>query len=840
MKKKILLIILALISLSAFSQQTNPKVTLTGTNSQATIYRGGLGANGTLWLPTHDENLFTDMPMKGRVRFTDKLQVHDGTNWVDVGGGVGGTSRFGIEDNTSMVDRNIDMNNQDLKITNVDTIEFGNSEEINEETLTGYLFAQDFGNINPTYAGYSAIYNPAFTQFGSAELLAAYFTIDGEEAGYYELEMSQIGAAEFVYFYQEGIIGGTDIDVDFTSVQVVTPENQPNIKFHLPSYSNTDSGFEAVYVDSNGSLVSVPSSSVTSLAPIGSNSYRILNSGHSGPIGTYAVDATITNSQDSTAGVTGNYSVGMGYAVKVNAPYSTVLGYQSNISASSEMSSIIGYNNTIGSHSAGGVIVGNSNTINGSATYATIVGAYSSVLNDGGVVIGNSSFSNGKGVAIGERSTSGGVAVGKNTRADNNFAIAIGQDAKTYTGIAIGGISENYGNSSIAIGLQSTIADNVYYSTAIGSNADVLTGGYESIVIGTNLTSDKEYGSAIGSGLTPSNVGEFVIGTNASTLSGDSESGNTTWAETNRAFRVGIGYAFGTPGGTEGANRDGLTIYRSGLAELPSVDIAEIDAGPGTSLITKDWFEANSDGAVAPTLDEVMDVGSNATVDTSIYLGTSQSMNFSANNGILINNTTSSASFDTQSGNANIFGGTMYGVAINGGTGIGYVSIAAQGGFSVNVTEGSGYSVAGTKGAFGGIKYATDYSAQFTDRSLVDKEYVDDAIVRSKPYKVYTALLTQTGMSAPVAVVLENTIGTITWVYNDKGSYDATSSKLFTADKTIVFMSHPNDGAKFYNSAVYSTSNIEIQTRLNSITVASGTPTDGIIGGVAIEIRVYN
>lgn len=85
MTNKILFTALMLISLSGFSQ-TN-KV-LTGANNQATIYRGGLGSNGAFWLPTHNEDLYTDMPMKGRARFTDKLQVHDGTNWVDVGGGI--------------------------------------------------------------------------------------------------------------------------------------------------------------------------------------------------------------------------------------------------------------------------------------------------------------------------------------------------------------------------------------------------------------------------------------------------------------------------------------------------------------------------------------------------------------------------------------------------------------------------------------------------------------------------------------------------------------------------------------------------------------------------------
>lgn len=55
-----------------------------------------------------------------------------------------------------------------------------------------------------------------------------------------------------------------------------------------------------------------------------------------------------------------------------------------------------------------------------------------------------------------------------------------------------------------------------------------------------------------------------------------------------------------------------------------------------------------------------------------------------------------------------------------------------------------------------------------------------------KPYKIYRALMTQSGTSAPIATVLENTIGTVTFTYSAAGLYYATSSGLFTAGKTWV------------------------------------------------------
>lgn len=56
-------------------------------------------------------------------------------------------------------------------------------------------------------------------------------------------------------------------------------------------------------------------------------------------------------------------------------------------------------------------------------------------------------------------------------------------------------------------------------------------------------------------------------------------------------------------------------------------------------------------------------------------------------------------------------------------------------------------------------------------------------------YKVYSALLAQTGTDDPVATVLENTIGTITWSRGGAGFYEATCTDCFTLNKTMVFIS---------------------------------------------------
>lgn len=102
-------------------------------------------------------------------------------------------------------------------------------------------------------------------------------------------------------------------------------------------------------------------------------------------------------------------------------------------------------------------------------------------------------------------------------------------------------------------------------------------------------------------------------------------------------------------------------------------------------------------------------------------------------------------------------------------------------------------------------------------------------------YKVYTALLTQTGTSAPVATVLENTLGaTITWSYVGVGQYHATaSSAVFTASKTAGILS--NSSSTGINAFV----NIST-TVFNTVTTSSGVAANNELVKNMVEIRVYN
>tara|TARA_R100001377_G_scaffold74817_1_gene51159 strand:- start:320 stop:784 length:465 start_codon:yes stop_codon:yes gene_type:complete len=100
-------------------------------------------------------------------------------------------------------------------------------------------------------------------------------------------------------------------------------------------------------------------------------------------------------------------------------------------------------------------------------------------------------------------------------------------------------------------------------------------------------------------------------------------------------------------------------------------------------------------------------------------------------------------------------------------------------------------------------------------------------------YTVYTALLTQEDGAAPVATVLQNTIGgTVTWTRpGTAGVYTATIvNGVFTANKTMVFIN---------NGSASSTNNIEWASNTTT-TVIIDTTVDTVLAAASIEIRVYN
>lgn len=101
-----------------------------------------------------------------------------------------------------------------------------------------------------------------------------------------------------------------------------------------------------------------------------------------------------------------------------------------------------------------------------------------------------------------------------------------------------------------------------------------------------------------------------------------------------------------------------------------------------------------------------------------------------------------------------------------------------------------------------------------------------------KGYKVYTALMSQSGTSAPTVSILENTIGNIVWTYNAVGVYDGTLMGTFLSGKVVCFISG-------LSLMAYQLDRGDDDAVLIQVRDFGGAFQDSQLVDASIEIRVY-
>ena len=100
--------------------------------------------------------------------------------------------------------------------------------------------------------------------------------------------------------------------------------------------------------------------------------------------------------------------------------------------------------------------------------------------------------------------------------------------------------------------------------------------------------------------------------------------------------------------------------------------------------------------------------------------------------------------------------------------------------------------------------------------------------------KVYRALLTQTGTDAPVATVLENTLGGVPlWEYDSTGNYNATLVGAFTEGKTCLSIGPCNSFLRY----VFTPGNEDVVSL--GINNQSGDAVDDVLFNNYVHILVY-
>jgi len=115
-----------------------------------------------------------------------------------------------------------------------------------------------------------------------------------------------------------------------------------------------------------------------------------------------------------------------------------------------------------------------------------------------------------------------------------------------------------------------------------------------------------------------------------------------------------------------------------------------------------------------------------------------------------------------------------------------------------------------------------------------------NSISDKRPYKVYTALLTQEGINAPTAEMLENSLGEVTYEFDNTGVFKVISDGLFVQNKTYISLTNGNNTnfEGFYSIHYIDENLLYIMTSI--LFLGTLTATNGMLINTSIEIRVYN
>jgi len=105
-----------------------------------------------------------------------------------------------------------------------------------------------------------------------------------------------------------------------------------------------------------------------------------------------------------------------------------------------------------------------------------------------------------------------------------------------------------------------------------------------------------------------------------------------------------------------------------------------------------------------------------------------------------------------------------------------------------------------------------------------------------RPYKVFTALVSQADTGAPTMTILENTLsGTPVFSYDDVGEYELTLADEFVNNKTAIFTSVLINDNLFRTYTAVRVSNDVIEVKSYN----AGTLANTMLSNSLLEIRIY-
>jgi len=110
------------------------------------------------------------------------------------------------------------------------------------------------------------------------------------------------------------------------------------------------------------------------------------------------------------------------------------------------------------------------------------------------------------------------------------------------------------------------------------------------------------------------------------------------------------------------------------------------------------------------------------------------------------------------------------------------------------------------------------------------------------PLRVYRALLSQSGNTAPTAIVLSNSVGAIVWTRTNAGIYAGTLNGAFPSGKVLILVGAGiADSPYLLHYYLARSSNDTLLFRTVNIDVVAGTMvlSDDMTTNLSVEIAVY-
>jgi len=281
------------------------------------------------------------------------------------------------------------------------------------------------------------------------------------------------------------------------------------------------------------------------------------------------------------------------------------------------------------------------------------------------------------------------------------------------------------------------------------------------------------------------------------------------------------------------------------LYKTDNTDWATISSDPTTTNLnlngTVKVQNAAGINAIFPSVNNATDLGTSSLAFKNGYFGGNVGIGTTTDNGIdqLQVNGTISANAATTSNQVVVKSQLDGKVSLTGNeTVAGNKTLSGTTTLNETIIR-EGYNLKFPKGVMYQSSVGTNALTDNRTVSFPDASGTVALVETVKPYKVYTALLSQSGTSAPTATVLENTLGgTVVWTRSNTGQYVGTLTGAFTDQKTIIFVNRSNPSATAFDTNM-AANVININT-IGYTTFSNSAYVDGQTNSASIEIRVYN